>query len=77
METRIEVDPNVHFGKPCVAGTRITVESVMELIEEGIPFAEIVKDYYPDLTIEDLRACVRFVRRLLAAEEIHVVARPA
>jgi uncharacterized protein (DUF433 family) len=77
METRIEVDPNVHFGKPCIAGTRITVESVMELLEEGISFAAIIKDYYPDLTEEDLRACVRFARKLLTVEEIHVVARPA
>jgi uncharacterized protein (DUF433 family) len=77
MTARIAVNPNIHFGKPCVAGTRIKVEDVMELIEEGIPFAEIITSHYPDLTLDDLRACVRFARNLLAAEEIHVAAQPA
>ena len=42
-----------------IAGTRITVQSVLELINEGITFNEIIRDYYPDLTIEDIRACVQ------------------
>lgn len=33
-----------HFGKPCIAGTRIPVESILELVQEGIPFAEIAQD---------------------------------
>ena len=74
MAAEIEVNPNVHFGKPCVAGTRIPVEAVKELIEEGLSFSEILKDYYPDLTADHLRACVRFARKLLNAEEIHVAA---
>jgi len=43
---RITVDPKVHFGQPCVAGTRIPVYAVLELVREGIPFDEIVRDYY-------------------------------
>lgn len=35
---RIIIDTKVHFGKPRVSGTRIPVENVMELIQEGIPF---------------------------------------
>ena len=58
---RISVNSNVHFGKPCVAGTRITVENVLELVSEGLSFEEIVKDYYPDLTIQDIQACLRYV----------------
>ena len=34
---RIVVDPTIHFGKPCIAGTRIPVEDVLELIQENIP----------------------------------------
>jgi uncharacterized protein (DUF433 family) len=60
MAERIEVNPNVHFGKPRVAGTRIPVQSVLELVSEGISFAEIIQDYYPDLQTEDIRACVRY-----------------
>jgi uncharacterized protein (DUF433 family) len=60
MSVRIAVNPNIHFGKPCVAGTRITVQNVLELIGEGISFDKIIQDYYPDLQIEDIRACVRY-----------------
>jgi len=59
MKERIEVNPNIHFGKPCVAGTRIPVQSVLELVSEGLSFAEIIQDYYPDLQIEDIRACIQ------------------
>lgn len=72
MKGRITIDPKVHFGKPCVAGTRVTVQNVLELIEEGIPFSEIIQDYYPQLNIEDIKACVRYVVDLVAAEEIHL-----
>ena len=56
MDNRIEVNPNIHFGKPCVAGTRITVQNVIELIKEGLTFNEIIKDYFPELAIEDIQA---------------------
>jgi uncharacterized protein (DUF433 family) len=68
---RITVDPSVHFGKPCVAGTRITVQNVLELIEAGISFDAIVREYYPDLTLDDIHACVRYAIALVASEDIH------
>ncbi|MBM4084627.1 MAG: DUF433 domain-containing protein, partial [Planctomycetes bacterium] len=49
---RITVNPKIHFGKPCVAGTRITVQNVLELVNEGLTFKQIIQDYYPDLTVE-------------------------
>lgn len=69
---RIAVDPNIHFGKPCVLGTRIPVQAVLELVREGLPPTEIVRDYYPELTLEDVRACVQHAIDVLAAEELHV-----
>ncbi len=68
---RIVIDPKVHFGKPCVAGTRIPVEDVLELIQENIPFNEIIEKYYPDLEIEDVKACARYATDLVRSEEIH------
>jgi len=59
MKERIAVNPNIHFGKPCVAGTRITVQNVLELIKEGLSFEEIIQDYYPDLKPADIQACVQ------------------
>src|SRR5438105_14804109 len=58
MKERIAVDPQIHFGKPCVAGTRIPVQAVLELVREGLSFSEIIRDYYPDLEIEDVRAVI-------------------
>lgn len=57
MAERIVVDPDVRFGKPCVAGTRITVQDVLELIEAGLAFDVIIGDYYPELTLDDIDAC--------------------
>lgn len=72
MKGRIELNPNIHFGKPCVAGTRIPVQSVLELVREGIPFEQIIQDYYPDLDIEDIRACIQYAIEVMAAEDIHI-----
>jgi uncharacterized protein (DUF433 family) len=77
MKERITVNPNIHFGKPCVAGTRITVQSVLELVKEGISFAEIIRDYYPELDIEDIRACVQYALDIVTVEDIHIAAVPA
>jgi uncharacterized protein (DUF433 family) len=69
---RIVINPNIHFGKPCVAGTRIPVHNVLELVSEGVAFVDIVRDYYPDLTPDDVRACVRYAMEVVAAEDIHI-----
>ena len=76
MKDRIAVNPQIHFGKPCVAGTRIPVQSVLELVREGIGFAEIIHDYYPDLQTEDIRACVQYAIDVVAAEDIHLATTP-
>jgi uncharacterized protein (DUF433 family) len=72
MQERIAVDPHVHFGKPCVAGTRIPVLNVLELVWEGLSFDDIVRDYYPDLQVEDIRACIRYAMDIIVAEDIHI-----
>ena len=45
---KIVVNPQIHFGKPVINGTRITVQNVLELINEGLTFDQIIKDYLPD-----------------------------
>jgi uncharacterized protein (DUF433 family) len=72
MTERIAVHPQIHFGKPCVAGTRIPVQSVLELVREGIRFSDIIHDYYPDLEPEDIRACVQYAIDVLAVEDIRL-----
>ena len=72
MKERIEVNPSIHFGKPCIAGTRITVQSVLELVKEGLSFGTIIKDYYTELKVEDIQACIEYAIDVVAAEEIHI-----
>ena len=74
MLERIAVQPDVHFGKPCVAGTRIPVQSVLELVRDGITFSDITQDYYPDLTMEDVQACLQYAIEVVALEDIHLAA---
>jgi len=70
---RITVNTQIHFGKPCITGTRITVQSVLELLNEGLSFNDIIQSYYPDLQVEDIRACLQYAIALVAAEDIHLV----
>ena len=74
MNDRIAVDSRIHFGKPCVRGTRIPVRDVLELVREGISFTEIRRDYFPDLSIEDIQACVQYAMDVVSLEEIHLTA---
>ncbi len=76
MRERIAIDPQIHSGKPCVAATRIPVQSVLELVREGIAFDEIILDYYPDLQPDDIRACVQYAIDVVAVEDIRVATTP-
>ena len=76
MFDRIAVNPHVHFGKPCIAGTRIPVQNILELVEEGIPFAKIIQEYYPDINTQDVHACLRYAIALVAAEDAFIVVEP-
>ena len=58
-EERIVVDPAVRSGKPCIKGTRITVYDILEYMAGGMAEEEILRDF-PDLAVEDLRACLAF-----------------
>jgi uncharacterized protein (DUF433 family) len=65
---RIVIDPLVRSGKPCVRGTRITVGDVLDYLGGGMTVAEVLDDF-PDLTGEDIQACLSFAadreRRLM------------
>lgn len=76
MIDRITIDSKIHFGKPCIAGTRITVQSVLELLNEGQTFKEIIQNYYPELDDEDIRASIQYAIALVASEDIHLAREP-
>ncbi len=56
---RIQIDPSVRSGKPCVKGTRITVFDVLEYLAGGMTNDRILADF-PSLTADDIRACLSF-----------------
>jgi uncharacterized protein (DUF433 family) len=55
----ITIEPGKRGGKPCIRGLRITVYDVLEYLASGMAEAEILRDF-PDLTAEDIRACLAF-----------------
>lgn len=67
---RIDIDLEVCHGQPCIKGTRILVSVVLRLVEEGLTFAQI-KEEYPELTDEDIRAAIRYARRTVEDEEVY------
>ena len=72
MNKRISVKPNIHFGKPCITGTRIPVQDILELVRQGIPFEEIISDYYPDIDNGDIQACIQYAIDIITSEDIKV-----
>jgi len=55
----ITIEPDKRGGKPCVRGLRITVYEVLEYLASDMSEDEILADF-PDLTREDLKACIAF-----------------
>ena len=53
------MEPGKRGGKPCIRGLRITVYEVLEYLASGMSQEEILRDF-PDLTMEDIRACLAF-----------------
>ena len=64
MIERISVDPTIHFGKPCVKGTRIKVQDVLELVNAGVSFDELDAHISScrHLCVEDLGDGIRHAR---------------
>lgn len=65
-------DPDVMMGKPVIAGTRITVESILERLAEGESVEQIL-EAHPHLTHEAVRAALGFAVMVLHADVIYPV----
>lgn len=74
---RITSNPKVLGGKPVIKGTRIPVADILELIEAGISFDEIRKNYYPQISDEDIKACIHYARQMVNNEDVHIVTESA
>jgi uncharacterized protein (DUF433 family) len=68
----IQSDPSIMMGKPVIAGTRITVELILEKLAAGETVEQIL-DAYPRLTKEAVLAALDFAAKVLRADVIYPV----
>ncbi len=76
MNTLIVSDPAVMMGKPVIAGTRITVEFVLEKLAAGETEVQLL-DAHPRLTRESIRAALQFAAQALRADVVYPLAEAA
>lgn len=70
MKQRITTDPDVLLGKPVVAGTRITVEHILESLGAGETIEELLHAH-PRLTREGIQAALEYAASVLRSDVIH------
>jgi uncharacterized protein (DUF433 family) len=71
-QTPITSDPQIMLGKPTVAGTRITVELILEKLAAGETVGQILSEH-PRLTEEGIRAAIAFAAKALRADVVYPV----
>ncbi len=71
----VEVDPKILAGKPVIAGTRIPVYLILNLLANGYSFERIV-EAYPVLTIADVQAAIRYAEARMRREETLALEEP-
>ncbi|MBN2578319.1 MAG: DUF433 domain-containing protein [Pirellulales bacterium] len=57
--SRISIDPNICFGKPCIRGHRIWVSLILDLLSDGSTHQKILEEY-PGLEEADVLACIAY-----------------
>ena len=67
---RIAIDPASLAGKPIIRGTRLSVEFVVGLLGDGWSEANVLRNY-PNITHEDIAACLRYAGEILRAEKVY------
>lgn len=72
IEERIEKDPEICQGKPRIKGTRIFISIILEWLEAGKNFDEII-DAYPDLSKMDIAAAIKYARKLVEDEKTAII----
>lgn len=69
---RIVVDPKIFSGKPIIRGMRISVELILSLLAQGETVEDILADY-PDLELEDIRACLAYAHAVIAHDSLDAI----
>ncbi len=69
---RITANPAIFGGKPIIRGMRISVELILSLLAQAENWDNILADY-PDLEIDDIRACLAYAHAVIANDSLDVV----
>ncbi len=64
MSERITVEPDICNGRPVIRGTRIAAQTVLEFLAAGDSVEDVLEGY-PNLTREDVQACLDYATRLM------------
>jgi uncharacterized protein (DUF433 family) len=56
--SRITINPEICFGKPCIRGRRLWVSLILDFLAGGMKIEEIMKEY--ELEQEDILACIAY-----------------
>ena len=68
---RIIIDEKVRHGKPIIEGTGITVDEVLQMLEEGLSYEDIKKEY--NLTKEQILAAIHYAASFIRGEEVQKI----
>lgn len=67
----ISINPNICHGKPCIKGHRIMVWQILDLLAAEIKPEEIISEnYFPQITLQDVYACIAYANQLVKNEEV-------
>ena len=58
LSEHIWIDPARCGGRPCIRGHRIWVSLVLDLLAEGLTPQQVIEEHYPQITSDDVRACL-------------------
>lgn len=68
-QNRITIDSEIMVGKPCIKGTRITVELIVKLLGQGWTYEELLHEY-PHLKKDDIQAALLYANNVLENEMV-------
>jgi uncharacterized protein (DUF433 family) len=71
--SRISINPEICFGKPCIKGHRIWVSLILDFLASGATISEILKNY-PGLEEKDILACIAYGAEMARERYIEIPA---
>ena len=69
---RITSRPDVFGGKPIIRDMRVSVELILSLLTQSVT-PDAILDDYPDLELDDIRACTAYAHAVIAGDSLAAV----